>query len=113
MHVPPCPPQGDGSADRYIISSRPTWQQVLPAASFNRTYLFAYGSPEDPTTYSWPAPTIQATEGRPVQVKVMPRQLPPARPAHPTRTQRTGSVARPASPRVAACQLPHVQRPPL
>jgi len=53
--------------DYYIIGARQFKQQILPTG-FNKTTMFGYGSLLEPSTFSYPARTIEAQTNRPVRV---------------------------------------------
>ena len=63
--IPPLMPAAGGNA--YSIAARPHVQQVLPAG-FPATRVWAYGSTTDTSTFNWPAFTLEAQRGAPVQV---------------------------------------------
>ncbi|MGW2499841.1 multicopper oxidase family protein [Streptomyces sp. NPDC001588] len=70
--IPPVMPQSArGSADgidHYSIGVRQFRQQVLPPG-LPATTVWGYGCTEDPGTFHYPASTLEARVGRPVQVR--------------------------------------------
>ncbi|MET8964332.1 multicopper oxidase [Streptomyces sp. NPDC004074] len=58
---------GDG-IDHYSIGVRQFRQQVLPPG-LPTTTVWGYGCTEDPGTFHYPAPTLEARVGRPVRVR--------------------------------------------
>ncbi|MCI4061305.1 multicopper oxidase domain-containing protein [Micromonospora sp. R77] len=56
-----------GDVDEYRIAARQFAQQVLPVG-LPRTTVWGYGSADHPGTFGYPARTIEARVGRPVQV---------------------------------------------
>jgi bilirubin oxidase len=71
LFIPPAMPlagtASGGSVDVYSVGARRFSQQVLPSG-FPRTTVFGYGSANNGATFSWPAPTIEATVNRQVRV---------------------------------------------
>ncbi|HSL16783.1 MAG TPA: multicopper oxidase domain-containing protein [Methylomirabilota bacterium] len=70
---PPMPidaviPDPGGDIDSYEIAARPFEQQVLPPG-FPMTPVFAFGSPNHPGSFHYPAATIEARTDRAVRVK--------------------------------------------
>jgi spore coat protein A, manganese oxidase len=63
--------------DYYEIALRQFGQQVLPTKGFGfggkspypKTTVWGYGATSDPTSFHWPAPTIEAETGSPVRVR--------------------------------------------
>jgi FtsP/CotA-like multicopper oxidase with cupredoxin domain len=64
----PKTPTGDSSLDYYEIAVRQFRQQILPLDKPGTT-VWSYGSHNDPSTFNYPAFTIEATYERPVRVK--------------------------------------------
>jgi spore coat protein A, manganese oxidase len=66
--LPAMPRSGaDSSLDRYDIAVRQFAQQILPSG-LPSTQVFGYGSLTDPSTFHYPANTIEAQVNRPVRV---------------------------------------------
>jgi spore coat protein A, manganese oxidase len=64
------PPQLRGGVDYYEIAVRQFEQQILPASTgIGKTTVWSYGSASHPTTFNYPAFTIEASWRRPVRVK--------------------------------------------
>src|SRR5689334_20694074 len=63
--VPPLMPQA--APGSYSIAARPGTQQVLPAG-FPATRVWAYGATNDASSFHWPALTLEARQGTPLQV---------------------------------------------
>ncbi len=57
-----------GNIDYYEIAARQFMQQVLPTG-MPKTKVWGYGAADDPTTFSYPARTIEAKADRAVRVK--------------------------------------------
>ena len=67
--IPPAMPVTVGKdADAYRIAVRQFQQQILPAG-LPPTTVWSYGSIDHPTTFNYPAFTIEAHWNRPVQVQ--------------------------------------------
>ncbi len=73
--IPPAMPKTPGSKagvpseiDYYEIAVRQFPQQILPTG-FNATTVWSYGSANHPTSFNYPAYTIEAIANRPVRVK--------------------------------------------
>jgi spore coat protein A, manganese oxidase len=60
LTIPPLMPTV--TANTYSIAVRPRVQQVLPTG-FPATKVWSYGSTASPTSFSWPAFTIEASQG--------------------------------------------------
>lgn len=62
------PSVGSGAAGtEYRIAVRQFRQQMLPS-SMPDTLVFGYGTPDDPSTFSYPGPTVEARSGSPIRV---------------------------------------------
>jgi bilirubin oxidase len=57
-----------GNIDYYEIAVRQFKQQILPS-SLPKTTVWGYGAADDPSTFSYPARTIEAKTNMPVRVK--------------------------------------------
>src|SRR4051794_33978041 len=71
LTIPPVMPRTSvlsGDIDYYEIAVRQFTQQVLPTG-MPQTTVWGYGSVNDPSTFSYPALTIEAQVDRPVRVK--------------------------------------------
>jgi spore coat protein A len=68
--IPPAMPPAStaGARDRYEIAVRQFEQQILPPG-LPKTTVWSYGSASDPSTFHYPAFTIEARTERPVRVK--------------------------------------------
>jgi len=66
--LPAMPQSGSSSGiDSYQIAARQLTQQILPTG-LPATTVFAYGSPNNSSTFHYPGYTIEARTGRPVRV---------------------------------------------
>lgn len=65
--IPPVMPN-DGNADSYKIAVRQFSQQILPAG-LPPTTVWSYGSSLDPTTFNYPAYSVETTAGKTVKVR--------------------------------------------
>ena len=61
------PPASVGEVDRYVVSVRQVGQQVLPQG-MPRTNVFAYGAEGVRGSHGYPALTVEARVGQPVEV---------------------------------------------
>lgn len=66
--IPPVMPNDGTGPDNYDIAVRQFTQQILPAG-LPATTVWSYGSAMDPTTFNYPAYTIEATADTPVNVR--------------------------------------------
>lgn len=57
-----------GKIDYYEIAARQIKQQILPAG-YPMTTIWSYGAANNPSTFSYPSPTIEAKADRAVRVK--------------------------------------------
>ncbi len=72
MIIPPAMPRTsviDGSVDYYEIGVRQFEQYILPTVLGLKTTVWSYGSETSPSTYNYPAFTVEARANRPVRVK--------------------------------------------
>lgn len=72
MVIPPAMPRTSvvgGAVDYYEIGVRQFEQSVLPAVMGLKTTVWSYGSETSPSTYNYPAFTVEARANRPVRVK--------------------------------------------
>ena len=72
MVIPPAMPRTSvvgGPVDYYEIGVRQFEQSILPTAMNLKTTVWGYGSETSPSTYNYPAFTVEARANRPVRVK--------------------------------------------
>jgi spore coat protein A len=65
---PAMPGQVKKKFDKYKIAVRQFQQEILPTGAFPPTTVWSYGSIDHPNTFNYPAFTIEATNGRRLQV---------------------------------------------
>lgn len=65
--IPPVMPN-DGAANSYDIAVRQFQQAILPAG-FPATTVWGYGAVNEPSTFNYPAYTVEATANTPVKVR--------------------------------------------
>jgi FtsP/CotA-like multicopper oxidase with cupredoxin domain len=71
LTIPPAMPKAGvvgRDIDYYEIAARPFQQQILPPG-LPKTTVFGYGAVQDPSTFHYPAFTIEADVNEPVRVK--------------------------------------------
>ena len=76
--IPPAMPSAGRSKtqkgktpDNYVIAVRQFEQQILPPSAMPKTTVWSYGAANDPSTFNYPAFTIEAKYNTPVRVKWM------------------------------------------